>query len=659
MIRPGAEAHLLRQLVDSITDHALYMLDAEGRIANWNRGAERVKGWSAAEIVGRHFSVFYTPEDRQAGLPTQALDTAMREGRYEAEGWRLRKDGSRFWASVVIHTIHDETGELLGFAKITRDVSQKRAAELALADSERQFRLLVSSVVDYALYMLDPNGVVISWNAGAQNIKGYAAEEIVGQHFSRFYPDAERAAGVPSRVLQIAREKGRYEAEGWRVRKDGSLFWALVVIDAIHDEDGRLIGFAKITRDMTERRQAQLELQKANERLAHAQKMEAIGALTGGVAHDFNNLLMVVSGQAQLLRGRVSEDPRSLRAVEAIEAAAQRGSALTRHLLAFARRQRLEPVAIALAEQTDILRELMTASLSANVRLSFDIAPDVWPIAADPAEFELALLNLAVNARDAMPEGGSLTLRAENVELDGRPAAHGLQGSFVAISVSDTGSGIAPDILPRVFDPFFTTKDIGKGTGLGLSQVFGFARQSGGWADVSSRLGEGTTFTIYMPRSDGAPRTAQADDRVAEVRGATILLVEDNPEVAEVAAAMLEQLGHDVRAVGNPDAAMTLIDGDDPPDLVFSDIVMAGGMSGLDLARRLRERTPPIPVLLATGYSQAAQQSADEFAILRKPYQLAELSRAIGATLVRRDSSDEKLVDFQAVRRTRSRNVDP
>jgi PAS domain S-box-containing protein len=659
MIRPGAEAHLLRQLVDSITDHALYMLDAEGRIANWNRGAERVKGWSAAEIVGRHFSVFYTPEDRQAGLPTQALDTAMREGRYEAEGWRLRKDGSRFWASVVIHTIHDETGELLGFAKITRDVSQKRAAELALADSERQFRLLVSSVVDYALYMLDPNGVVISWNAGAQNIKGYAAEEIVGQHFSRFYPDAERAAGVPSRVLQIAREKGRYEAEGWRVRKDGSLFWALVVIDAIHDEDGRLIGFAKITRDMTERRQAQLELQKANERLAHAQKMEAIGALTGGVAHDFNNLLMVVSGQAQLLRGRVSEDPRSLRAVEAIEAAAQRGSALTRHLLAFARRQRLEPVAIALAEQSDILRELMTASLSANVRLSFDIAPDVWPIAADPAEFELALLNLAVNARDAMPEGGSLTLRAENVELDGRPAAHGLQGSFVAISVSDTGSGIAPDILPRVFDPFFTTKDIGKGTGLGLSQVFGFARQSGGWADVSSRLGEGTTFTIYMPRSDGAPRTAQADDRVAEVRGATILLVEDNPEVAEVAAAMLEQLGHDVRAVGNPDAAMTLIDGDDPPDLVFSDIVMAGGMSGLDLARRLRERTPPIPVLLATGYSQAAQQSADEFAILRKPYQLAELSRAIGATLVRRDSSDEKLVDFQAVRRTRSRNVDP
>ena len=255
------------------------------------------------------------------------------------EGWRIRKDGTRFLASVVIDAIY-EHGVLIGFAKITRDITERQTAQSALHDSERKFRLLVNGVTDYALYMLDPEGYVSSWNAGGERIKGYTPAEIIGQHFSRFYTEADRAAGRPARALSIARETGRYEEEGWRVRKDGTFFWASVVIDPIRDEAGRLVGFAKITRDITERRNAQLELAQVQQQLAQSQKMDALGQLTGGVAHDFNNLLMIVSGNIQVLKEAAADDPKAARAAQAIEIAAQRGAALTRQLLTFSRRQR-------------------------------------------------------------------------------------------------------------------------------------------------------------------------------------------------------------------------------------------------------------------------------------------------------------------------------
>jgi PAS domain S-box-containing protein len=622
-----------RYLVEGITDYAIYMLDVNGMVSNWNAGAERIKGYTVSEIVGRHFSTFYTSEDRAAGVPVRALRTALEEGRFEAEGWRVRKDGGRFWASVVIDPIRDEEGRHIGFAKITRDISEKRAAQEALARSEREFRLLVAGVVDYALYLLDPNGIVTNWNAGAQHIKGYKAEEIVGQHFSRFYTEPDRAAGVPVRALETAREQGRYEAEGWRVRKDGTLFWASVVIDTIRDEDGQLIGFAKITRDITERRNAQLELQRAHERLAQAQKMEALGQLTGGVAHDFNNLLMVVSGQAQLLRKRIGEDPRAERALDAIDAASKRGQDLTRHLLTFARRQRLQPMPVSLVERADGLHELLGTSLGSSVSLHFDLPDDLWAVEVDPSELELALLNLAVNARDAMPNGGALSVIARNKTLAGGEIDTEFAGDFVAVMVRDTGVGIPPDILARVFEPFFTTKDVNKGTGLGLSQVYGFAQQSGGRVVVDSRLGEGTTVTLYLPRSEGVPARQAPDVAHQAPKGARILVVEDNPEVAEVVAGLLEQLGNRPHVVSSAEAALNALDAGEEPDLVFSDIVMAGEMDGLALARRLRAERPELPILLATGYSQAAEAMGGEFPILTKPYQLAELSRAVGLVL--------------------------
>ncbi len=295
-------------LVEGVVDYAIYMLDPTGIVSSWNAGAERIKGYQAGEIIGQHFSVFYSEKDRQNGLPQRALETARREGKYEAEGWRVRKDGTQFVASVVVDAIY-ENGELIGFAKITRDVTERKKQENALLDSESKFRMLVGGVTDYALYMLDPNGIVSNWNSGGQRIKGYAPEEIIGQHFSRFYTDSDRAAGRPKAALAQAEKTGRYEEEGWRVRKDGTFFWASVVIDAIRDESGQLLGFAKITRDITERRESQQRLERVQQQLAESQKLDALGQLTGGVAHDFNNLLMIVSGSVHTLKKLVGRRP--------------------------------------------------------------------------------------------------------------------------------------------------------------------------------------------------------------------------------------------------------------------------------------------------------------------------------------------------------------
>jgi PAS domain S-box-containing protein len=493
--------------------------------------------------------------------------------------------------------------------------------EQDLFESERSFRLLVEGVADYALYMLDPEGVVTSWNIGGQRIKGYLPQEIVGQHFSRFYTPADQANGKPARALGIAREHGRYEEEGWRVRKDGSFFWASIVIDAIK-EGGRLIGFAKITRDITERREAQLQLERMQKQLAESQKLDALGQLTGGVAHDFNNLLMVIGGSAQVLK-RYAGDEKSQRAVEAIESAARRGAALTSQLLSFARRQNVNPQIVRLKECIEAVREILNTGVGGAVQLTTDVKDDVWPVRVDIAELETALVNLTINARDAMPDGGAIGISAENVRLDDE--TH--KGDFVAIRVSDTGIGIAPDVLQKVFDPFFTTKPVGKGTGLGLSQVHGFAYQAGGLVTLASELGEGTTVTISLPR-DQCGIVPDRSPRAESPGTGTILLVEDNPDVAAASTGLLEQLGYAVRWASNAEEALAEIDGDGI-DLVFSDIVMPGRMDGLALAQAIREKYPRLPILLATGYSDALRKVSLGFQVLRKPYEIHELSQAL------------------------------
>ncbi len=320
------EEQRFRLLIDAVVDYAIYMTDPSGIITSWNSGARRFKGYAESEILGQHFSRFYTDQDRAAGLPQRALDTAVQEGRFEGEGWRVRKDGTLFWSHVVIDPIIDsQSGTLLGFAKITRDLTDRKMAEETLKQSEQQFRLLVQSVTDYAIYMLDPQGQVTNWNLGAQRIKGYLPAEAIGQHFSMFYTPEDRDTGEPQRALSIAASEGRFEKKGWRMRKDGTRFMAHVVIDAIRSDTGTLLGFAKITRDITDATQAQQALEQAREALFQSQKLQAIGQLTGGIAHDFNNLLTVILGNLEIVRKRMPNEPKLTQLLDNATQGALRG----------------------------------------------------------------------------------------------------------------------------------------------------------------------------------------------------------------------------------------------------------------------------------------------------------------------------------------------
>ncbi|ATE66136.1 hybrid sensor histidine kinase/response regulator [Rhizorhabdus dicambivorans] len=610
-------------LVNAISDYAVYMLDPSGRIVTWNSGARRFKGYEADEIVGQHFSRFFTSEDRTAGMPETILRTAREEGRYEGEGLRIRKDGSLIWVHVVVDPIVADDGTLIGFAKITRDITERRATERALYAAEQRFRMLVQGVRDYAIYMLDLDGRVTNWNAGAEAIKGYRADEIVGEHFSRFYTEEDRIRGEPGRALETALREGRYEREAERVRKGGTRFWAHVVIDPIHDEQGRLIGFAKITRDITEKKRAQEELEQARAALFQSQKMQALGELTGGIAHDFNNLMTVIRGSAELLQKEELVPEKRRRYVRAITETADKATALTAKLLAFGRRQALRPEVLDLGSRLDAFGEVLSRTLGSLIEVKLELAPDLWPIEADAAELETALLNAAFNARDAMPDGGSLTISAQNVADE----------DAVCIALRDTGEGIAPDILERVFEPFFTTKPVGKGTGLGLSQIHGFAAQTGGRARIESVPGGGTTVSLLLPRTDKVPDLgAAARSAIANWKRLDVLLVEDNDNVRQFARAMLGELRADVTEAENAETALDLLERR-RFDLVFSDIVMPG-MSGLDLARRLRDTKPAQRVLLATGYSrEVAGGEAAGFHIVQKPYGAESLTAAISLAL--------------------------
>jgi PAS domain S-box-containing protein len=610
-------------LVEAVSDYAIYMLDPEGHVVSWNPGAERIKGYSGDEIIGRHFSLFFSEADRNGGKPQRALATARSIGRIEDEGWRIRKDGSRFWALAVLEAIRDEQGGLIGYAKITRDMTERRAAQEALRESERRFRLLIESVSDYAIFMLDTDGRVTNWNAGAQRIKGYRADEIVGEHYSRFFIDEEREAGLPEQALKAAATTGRYRAEGWRLRKDGSRFWANVVIDPVRDEGGTLIGYAKVTRDVTEHRAAQQQLEETQAQLFQAQKMEAIGQLTGGIAHDFNNLLTIIMGGLDIAERHAGDRDKLNRLIDSMRHAARRGAALTRQLLAFSRRQSLRPERLDLHQQLRTAADLLSRSLRPDIALSYEIAPDVWPAEVDPGQLELALLNIGLNARDAMPDGGELRITVHNAEPGDVPGA--LDGDFIAISVADTGSGMTEEVRARAFEPFFTTKAVSRGSGLGLSQVYGFARQSGGMVEIDSRLGQGTTVTVYLPRScaeDAAqkPVPGPLPLRAGAGDGTTILLVEDDADVAELTTGLLESAGYSVRNANSSEAAMERLKAGERVDVVLSDIMMSG-TNGAELARTIRRDFPGIFVLLTTGYAEAAaSQIAREFPVITKPY---------------------------------------
>jgi PAS domain S-box-containing protein len=606
----------LQLLIDGVTDYAVYLIDRDGRVASWNTGAKRLKGYEASEIVGRPYASFFTPEDRERGTPDVALKTAAATGRWEQEGWRVRKDGTRFWALAVLDAVYGDDGELIGFAKVTRDITERLETRQRLNASESRFRQLVDAVVDYAIFQLDADGHVLTWNTGAEHIKQYSMHEIIGQHFSRFYTDEDRQADLPARALATAASEGRFESEGWRVRKDGSKFRAFVIIDPIRDDRGQLIGFAKVTRDITERYESQRILKETQEQLAASQKMEAVGQLSGGIAHDFNNLLMIVLGNLETIERYAKTlpgpHPNLRRSIANALRGANRAAALTARLLAFSRRQALSPRPLDLNKFMGGAAEFMQRSLGESVEIQAVGAAGLWQIEADPTYLETALLNLAINARDAMPNGGKITIEAANVFADEdycRTNPEVAPGPYVVICVSDTGHGMPPDIASRAFEPFFTTKEPGQGTGLGLSQVYGFVKQSGGHIKIYSEVDQGTTVKIYLPRFSGKDESESAqDDEMSSSSedDEIILVVEDDEDLRDYIAEVLRGLGYRVRAVPNGAAAIPILERKELRiDLLLTDVVMPG-KNGRELGRHAQSIRPGLPVLYMTGYSRNA-----------------------------------------------------
>ncbi len=623
----NSEAERFRLFVAGVTDYAIYMLSPEGIVSTWNAGAQRFKGYNEQDILGQHFSVFYTPEDRAAGVPARAMQIALTEGKFEDEGWRVRKDGSRFWASVVMDPIRDANGTLVGFAKITRDITERKKTQEALYASEEKFRILVQGVTDYAIYMLSPEGEITNWNEGARRIKGYTAPEVTGTHFSRFYTQEDRNNGLPEKALRTALTEGRYESEGWRVRKDGTRFWAHVVIDPIKSDMGELWGFAKVTRDITERRESAIALQKAQEALFQSQKMEAIGKLTGGIAHDFNNLLSVIFNGMAVLRRDIHSDY-GLRVLDTMERAVSRGATLTQQLLSFARKQpqRLEKYHInrVINSFEAVLQRANTTSLNFNIRL----AEPLPLVIMDATQFEAALLNLVVNARDATAAGGSISLTTEAINLQSQSVNNLAAGRYVKIMLCDTGEGMTPEVKAQAIEPFFTTKPTGKGTGLGLSQVYGFIQQSNGDMQIESAPGQGTCISLYLP----AVAEDKADDESHIELSEKVLVVDDQPDVLDMAVELFRDLGYEVLAANNGKDALAILERTTDINLLFSDVAMPG-MSGIELAQRAKSLKPNMNILLASGYTtltlNADISATQDFGFITKPYKVADIMKKL------------------------------
>jgi PAS domain S-box-containing protein len=504
-----------------------------------------------------------------------------------------------------------------------------------LRESEERFRILVQGVTDYAIYMLDPHGNITNWNAGGERIKGYREDEIVGRHFSTFYTEEDLAAGLPAQALKTAEKEGRYEREGWRVRRDGTRFWASVVIDPIRDPQGRLIGFAKVTRDMTDRKRAEEALDSTRAALAQAQKMEAVGQLTGGVAHDFNNLLTVITNGLDLLARPLRDEAQKQRIIDGAMRAAERGAKLTQQLLAFARRQPLRPDTYDVNRLITGFEAVFRRACSESIVVEMALGRRPLAATLDAAQFETALLNLVVNARDAMPNGGRLRIATARETIEG-PRARRMSdiaaGEYVVVTVEDTGTGMTQQVADHAFEPFFTTKEVGKGSGLGLSQVYGFIAQSGGHVEINSQRGKGTTICLYFPAS-AAPLHEEAERQaIGLVTGrARVLVVEDDPEVLDITVATLNHHGYEVLTAPDGPSALDVLRRDDSIDILFTDIVMPSGMNGVELAHRAVRLRPKLGVLLASGYPAAALSSdhgvagEPEFVFLGKPYRSAEL----------------------------------
>ncbi len=522
-----------------------------------------------------------------------------------------------------------ENARLLESSRQWRHELQRAVAQRSeeLRRTELHLETLLAGITDYAIMLLDAEGRILTWNTGGERTFGYKADEVLGSHFWRFYTRAEQDGGTPQHALRIATENGKHEIEAWRVRKDGTRFWASAMLMAIRDDDGQVTGYAKVIRDLTEARMIE-------ERLQQTQRMETVGQLTGGIAHDFNNLLMIILGNTEQLLRLHPDEPAIRTAAERVSGAAERAATLTRQLLAFSRRQALNPAPVNVTMLLAGMSDMLQRTLGENVRVRTTCSGS-WSCEVDGHQLESAILNLAINARDAMPDGGSLALEVSNAHLDCELlGGQRVSGDYVVIAVSDTGTGMSTEVLERACEPFFTTKPPGGGTGLGLSQVYGFVRQSGGQLALASEPGKGTTIRIFLPRSGETKggRVRAAVPATAPRGRETVLVVEDEAGVRQYCAEQLRELGYTVLEAGDAETALHALDQHPEIELLLTDVGLPA-MNGGELAKRAQACRPGIAVLFASGYPRGVVerrgQLPSDIELLSKPYTRMQLAQRV------------------------------
>lgn len=591
---PAGTERFLRLLIGDVQDYAIFLLDPAGRIASWNAGARKIKGYERAEIVGRHFSAFYPLDAVAKGWPDYELMMASQHGRFVDEGWRIRKDGSRFWASIVITALRPSDAMGAGFIKITRDLTERREAEESIRLSEERLRLLIDGVREYAIFLLSPEGLVVSWNAGAQRINGYQAGEIIGRHFSIFYPPDAVSGGKPDWELSTASELGSVEDEGWRIRKDGTRYWANVVLTALNSPEGKNLGFVKITRDLTDRRRI--------EELLHAdrQKNEFLALLT----HELRNPLAPIRNALHVLAQPGVEPAMTAQVRDIAWRQVDHMSRLLDDLLDVTQ---ISQGRIELRRERVSLNRIITRSVEDTApilterhhQLTLDIPRESAWIDADPARLEQVFTNLLINAAKYTDPGGRITVTVRQ------------EGSLVVTRIRDTGIGIDPLIAASIFDLFVqgerrTMRSAG-GVGIGLTLVRRLVELHGGTVDVlSAGPGKGSEFAVSLPAVDRpVPHKIAHPERLFTTPPSMrVLVVDDNVDAANSLAMALRLSGQRVRVAYDGETALSFA-AEDPPEAVLLDLGMPG-MDGYQVARRLRGNPATCKILIValTGWGQ-------------------------------------------------------
>ena len=649
-----------RRIVEGVKDHAIFTTDASGTIVDWTPGAETVFGWTAQEICGQNAEILFTPEDRATQVPVQELATARAQGCANDERFHVRRDGSRFFANGSVRPLHDSRGEVTGFIKIARDETARRTAEAALQETALRYRLAAKATND-AIWDWDLATNHVDWNEAIRVLFGYAEDDVepTGDWWiSHIHPDDRERVDTAIHAV-IDGSDDLWAAEYRFQRADGTFAEVFDRGHVVRDEQGQAMRMIGAMLDLTERKRAENALREINETLEQrvadrtadliatqdalrqSQKMEAVGQLTGGLAHDFNNLLTGISGSLELMQTRISQGRMTdvERYVGAAQGAARRAAALTHRLLAFSRRQTLTPKPTDVRQLVSGMEELIQRTVGPAIMIETVNAAGLWPSLIDPSQLENAILNLCINARDAMPNGGKISIETANRWMDHRAAEQrGLEpGQYISLCVSDTGTGMPPDVIARAFDPFFTTKPIGEGTGLGLSMIYGFAKQSGGSVSIYSEVGDGTMVCVYLPRHLGETETedapVDADNLPRAEEGETVLVIDDEPTVRMLVGEVLTELGYTAIEAVDGAAGLKIINSDLRIDLLVTDVGLPGGMNGRQVADAARSVRPDLKVLFITGYAENAVLSHGHLDpgmhVLTKPFAMDAIAARI------------------------------